>query len=223
MIIPTKTIKKQIGDFIFELRPEYDGVNILENAVNNVYRIPEGVKTVIDIGAHLGGVSVFAASMGAEVYAYEPQKDNFELLLKNIALNNFIDKIHPFEFAVGDISLGRKRKLYISIESSAYHGMEINAKGFRSFEDWKHDEINVVTLGEIFISNNITNCDFLKIDCEGTELEILLSCSPELFDRIKMIVVEIDGSIGKKTALRKYLETFYTNSVQHKNEYFFYN
>ena len=43
---------------------------------------------VLDIGANIGVFSVSAAKKGASVYAFEPCKDNFKLLKKNIEINN---------------------------------------------------------------------------------------------------------------------------------------
>ena len=58
---------------------------------------------VIDLGAHIGVFSVYAALYGAEkVYAYEPLKENYDLLVKNIAVNNLQDKIIPIQKAVTD-------------------------------------------------------------------------------------------------------------------------
>ena len=39
---------------------------------NDIYRIPDNPKMVIDVGAHIGGTSIRCAKMGATVLAYEP-------------------------------------------------------------------------------------------------------------------------------------------------------
>ena len=46
------------------------------------------------------------------------------------------------------------------------------------------------TLNDIFLDNKIEHCDFLKIDCEGAEYEILFSAPKELFSKIEKIVME---------------------------------
>jgi FkbM family methyltransferase len=52
-----------------------------------------------------------------------------------------------------------------------------------------------VTLAELFERLAITRCDFLKIDCEGAEFEMLLNAPPELFGRIRHICMEYHDGV----------------------------
>ena len=69
---------------------------------------------VIDIGAHIGLFSLFAASCSARVFSFEPFPENFSLLKENIARNNFQDRILPSPMAVwttlGQVNLYRSEK-----------------------------------------------------------------------------------------------------------------
>ena len=40
------------------------------------------------------------------------------------------------------------------------------------------------------VDNNIENCNFLKLDCEGTEYEILENLPTSYFKKIEKIVIE---------------------------------
>jgi FkbM family methyltransferase len=65
-------------------------------------RVIEPGMTVLDIGAQFGYYSLLAAKQGAgKVYAFEPVPVNFELLQRNIHMNDFTDIIHPVQRAVG--------------------------------------------------------------------------------------------------------------------------
>lgn len=68
---------------------------------------------VVDIGAHVGIFSIFAASDsdGIRVLSYEPHPDDFRLLTENIRLNG-LKNIEPFPSAVSGAS--GKRKLFVS-------------------------------------------------------------------------------------------------------------
>src|SRR6266446_785467 len=55
---------------------------------------------VIDIGAHIGIFSLFAASCAARVFSFEPFPENFSLLKENIARNNFQGRVLPSPLAV---------------------------------------------------------------------------------------------------------------------------
>jgi len=60
-------------------------------------------KIIIDIGAHIGKYSIIASKINpnAKIYAIEPEKDNFNLLNKNIKLNK-VKNIFPIKVALSD-------------------------------------------------------------------------------------------------------------------------
>ena len=136
---------------------------------------------VIDIGANIGVLSLYAAaSKCAKIYSYEPMLASFKLLTQNIKLNNFENTIIPFNLGIA--SRKEKRKLFLS-SSSPFHS--ICSEDSRSSID-----IDCITLADVFSSNNIKHCDILKIDCEGAEFEILYSSTIECFNLIKEIRLE---------------------------------
>ena len=46
------------------------------------------------------------------------------------------------------------------------------------------------SLFDIFSENNIQECDFLKLDCEGAEYEIIDSLTSEFLNKIKKYAIE---------------------------------
>jgi len=141
--------------------------------------------TVVVIGAHIGGFGCFAARRGAEkVYCYEPCEANFELLVKNIKLNNLEDTVFPRKIALS--SEKSSRKLYlpaIHINSGMlgfYYG-----SGDREFEIVQCD-----TLENIFKDENIDICEFLKSDCEGGEYDIFTNTPDDVISKIRKIAME---------------------------------
>lgn len=60
-------------------------------------------KVVIDAGAHIGTFSLMCAALGAEkIYAFEPLKDNYELLKGEVDKNNLSAQIILINKALGD-------------------------------------------------------------------------------------------------------------------------
>jgi FkbM family methyltransferase len=164
-----------------------DRVIINNILIKNLYMLNrediEKCHTVIDIGAHIGGFSIFLASLARDikVYAYEPEPGNYALLLENIKLNRLENKIFPFNYAVSDSN--RVIKLYVHNDSIG-HSMFIHSPNFRLIE------VSSISLDDVFRDNNITKCDLLKINAEGAEYPILLNASEQVLSHIRTICVQ---------------------------------
>lgn len=137
---------------------------------------------VVDIGANIGVCSVFLARKYPflTVYAFEPVPENFASLRENIALNG-LRNVHAFPLAVtGD---GRPVELMVDLlinsGSATAQVKDTRSPGHRSYT------VESTTLDGIFERFGIERCKLLKIDCEGSEHEILLA-SRQL-DRIEYL------------------------------------
>jgi len=152
----------------------------------------EDNSTVIDIGANIGIYSIFAAatSKNTIVYAYEPELNNFNLLLENIKINNLEKNVFPFKLAVS--ARGGEKELYLN-DSPDSHSLYFKYPDREN----KSVEIKCVSMKDIFEENNIKQCDILKLDCEGAEFEILYSTPDEYFKKIKIIRLEYHNQNGQ--------------------------
>jgi FkbM family methyltransferase len=146
--------------------------------------------TVVDIGANQGFFSLYAASKGAIVFAFEPCTDNWDILRQNVVTNNLENNIRIFNLAVtgeegavtlfvgldrsGDVLSGS-----VSTCNANRGGVAVQARTVRS-----------TTLDSLLSKYQIENCDFLKMDCEGAEYDILGSTSRASFCRISRISME---------------------------------
>jgi FkbM family methyltransferase len=135
---------------------------------------------VIDIGAHIGIFSLFAARQArkGKVLAYEPSSQNFSLLQRNIKLNK-ANNVIAYRSAVSKHN--NKIRLYLSDYAVLFNIFD------RSLE---YEEVQSTTLVNIFKRNNLARCNFLKIDCEGAEYEILMTTSSLTLKKIDKIVFE---------------------------------
>jgi FkbM family methyltransferase len=52
------------------------------------------------------------------------------------------------------------------------------------------ETVEVISLGKLFERYKIERCDFLKLDCEGAEFEIIWESDPALLKRVSRIVME---------------------------------
>lgn len=65
------------------------------------FELKKGMN-IIDMGAHQGFFSVYAAGKGAKVYAFEPDKDSYQILEWNVRKNKLGSLIECFNAAVSD-------------------------------------------------------------------------------------------------------------------------
>lgn len=132
-----------------------------------IYEIPFG-SIVIDVGAHIGTFAIrCAGERGCTVYSYEPCEESFNLLAKNVTINNLDEKIKSFKKAVSAES-GLKD---FNVSTSHYSGSSF----YGVISPFYTVKVDCITLEQIFKDHNITHCDVLKIDCEGEEKKILMS------------------------------------------------
>lgn len=140
------------------------------------HRDVEDFKIVIDIGAFVGGFTIYSAmklGQKGKVIAFEPVSKNFQRLKRNIKLNN-----------LENVLLKRKaiwRKSSSSIDINCLGG---NSTPFDVDEIWprpnyrkrnklKTETVQTSTLDEIFERYNISENAFVKIDAMGSEVNIL--------------------------------------------------
>lgn len=159
----------------------YKPYDIRLDLVNNKEKI-----NIIDIGAAIGEYSLYAANKypKSKIYSFEPFPESFDLLKKNIKLNNLNNQIYPFNKAVSDNSNGE-------ILSISKFGNQDNST-HKVFGGLYKSSINVssTTINEILLKNNLDKVEILKLDCEGAEWKILF-CSDKILNRIRFITMEL--------------------------------
>lgn len=148
------------------------------------YEIREG-DTVIDVGGNIGTFSLLAARRASRgrVFTFEPIRENYDLLNGNLARNR-IRNVTAQKMAILDKK--GSVKIYLSAENTGRHSV-LEHRG--SDADW-FEEVETVSLADVFDAHNIERCHFLKMDCEGAEYPILYNLPRTYFRRIDKIVME---------------------------------
>ena len=127
---------------------------------------PRKGDVVFDIGAYKGDTAIFFASyLGKEgkVYAFEPVKSNYDSLLKNIKLNKLGDVVIP-------VNKGCASRSGLSRSISAKAG----APWSFLTDSEEGEEVEVVSLDHFIKTQNIRKLDFIKMDVEGHEYDVLM-------------------------------------------------
>ena len=136
---------------------------------------------ILDIGANIGNHSVYYAMVrkARKIHAFEPTRDVFEVLCKNIELNSLQSIIKPHNIALGECD-GKA-----SIKERPAGNL-----GGTSLKADTSGEIIVKSLDDIQAEFD-EKIDFVKIDVEGFESQVLLGAKAFLAYHKPTIMIEI--------------------------------
>lgn len=154
---------------------------------NNEYSVQASEienKTIIDIGANVGLFSLMCLEYGAKkIIAVEAQPTIFNLGL--VPNTKKYPQIFPLNFAVHS-----QDNEVVNIIN--YHvGSHISEIG---------DPVSTITLRKLLKDNQIEENDLiLKLDCEGSEYDILMNIDRETLRKFSIIYMEVHSNMVQKT------------------------
>ena len=178
-----KGVKLEILDIATSIAPL-----IVHEISKNLYGFDQ-VKfapgdVIIDIGGHVGIVSLYLAKKYPyiQVYAFEPTPRNYEYFVKNIELNGVTN------IAVENLALtSDRRDLDMTMHLENTGGATSNVSDMKK-AGHEHYVVRSISLDDVFERHSISRCKLIKIDCEGSEHEILRSTT--ILNRVDWIVGE---------------------------------
>jgi len=184
ILLNKRKIKYLRNDFYYDNR---FSPAILENYPREISDIDKAInlskiKNVLDIGANIGQFSFTLKSLYPliHIYAFEPNKEIYPILEKNAA--NF-KNLYTYNFGLGN-KTGMK-DFYFSQTASAEGSLykeNMNQNYVR--KDVKKTKVKIMKLTPKIIKklNIPQKIDFVKIDVEGAEVDVLKSLKIIDFD-----------------------------------------
>jgi FkbM family methyltransferase len=161
----------------FEVRPGTHDPNIVQEIWDKHFYRAEGYEIkpgdyVVDIGAHIGSFTVWALKQGASVMAFEPDKTNYWMLMNNVNTAKSGDE------PMGEADLHNVAVKGVGGIFFIDRGAEgqPNTGGYKIVEEMTGESVEVVQSMDAYdVLTKRTKIDFLKLDCEGSEYDILAS------------------------------------------------
>ena len=149
------------------------------------FYLPRSGDVVLDIGGNIGffAVSLEWMARGVRVHSFEPAPDTRTRLRRNVTTNGLEDVVTIYPFAVTN-----------------NHGVvQLNAAaltGHRSLFDRPTspaepgETVPCINLAQAVELTGASRIDLLKIDVEGSEIEIVEGADAETWKKIRRVVVE---------------------------------
>ncbi len=188
--------------YLFAVKKPYFNYSLsnLYSSINSIYckkYTPKQGDVILDIGAGIGTETLFfseKAGNAGKIYNIEASPDSYKKLNKLCEKNNF-KNTHNFNLAISNFNGS------IWIEEN--ENFEINQTNNKQ----KGIEISCISLDEFIKQNNIISINFLKVNIEGAELEMIegmsnavhiiknlaISCHDFLFNENKEIKSKISN------------------------------
>lgn len=149
-----------------------------------------------DIGANIGIYTLYMNYKNPmmQMFCFEPVQNNFNSLQNNIILNG-AKNVHPFNIALSNNNM--ITNLFISDTRNGNSGAQIeapiNEKG-ESFEAKKIEKILSFSLDYLVNNLNFPQPNFIKIDVDGHENEILDGMKVTLGnEQLKSLLIEFNA------------------------------
>lgn len=167
-----------------------------------IEQIKDG-EVLYDIGANVGSYTVLAGSKGAKVYAFEPEAENFALLVKNMQLNN----IEPNAYCLAISDEEKAGTLYCG---QAGAGGACHSFGEQVGHDLSERQA-AFTQGcfgvplDRMIEDGLPHPQHIKIDVDGFEFKVIKGAEKILANGVKSILVEVNPMIPEHNEMVKHI------------------
>src|SRR3990167_5505550 len=156
-----------------------------EAVYNQFLPLEKKGKVALEIGGNIGIVSLYLSKYFEKVIVLEPSSEHFETLTHMIKFNK-LTNVKPI-----------KKALFTENGKFPFGGPTVN-KTMRSlhmavWQDGKPiEEVEAITLDKLFEDEKIDHVDFMKLDVEGSEIEIVSS------ESFRKVASKIDAMLIEK-------------------------
>lgn len=163
----------------------------------------------VDVGACYGFYSIFAASRGCEVHAFEPSPEIFPLLQENVALNGAKVNLYPVPLYDKEVSMTLSKwwlenpasRLHMSPKGTVVFEKMPNCGGFQ-VEPGEKPPANTTyqVMARTLDSYGLEGVRLLKVDAQGCDLRVLYGaretikrCRPALLFELEFAAAKLHG------------------------------
>jgi FkbM family methyltransferase len=185
---------KKLGGKGIVIRKGSSDISVFTDLLVFERYLPESLNqplVIFDLGANIGCSTAHFASLfpRAKIIAVELEEQNYKLALENTA--KFGSQIELIHGGVWNTS-GRVR---FGGTSNDGFSIDKNPKN--------ENEANTYTVDQLIGGHGFASLDYVKMDIEGAENEVLLECEPTWLEKVGTISVEIHKDALKQKIFQR--------------------
>ena len=191
------TIKFRVGsDYLTARYGKTTDLFVLEETyLDKLYDGDYHGNFVIDVGGYIGETALFFAQRGARrVFCVEPAPDNLRLLEQNISQSSFKDKIVVIRAAI----LDKDGIVEFYMDNQSHHSYHVaNSHEFMKTYTREPSKYNVQAMSfqSLLEYTGLEEVDVVKLDCEGSEYDILLGTPDSVLKRVRKYIIEYHNGL----------------------------
>lgn len=179
-----------IGDIIYRVSSDDDYLKAMgdnfEPAMVDLFRSLIKVDDVVaDIGANIGLTAILFSSLSRQVFAFEPSPSTYGILENNLSRAH-IANVTPINLGFGN----KTESLTITFSNNNRSGGYVSEK-IKPQKGHITENIEIDTIDHYFKINEIAP-NFIKIDVEGFELNVVKGGAAFLLKNRPVVVMEMN-------------------------------
>jgi FkbM family methyltransferase len=143
-------------------------------------------KNLLDIGANIGCTALLFSKLAENVWAFEPSPSTFSLLEENINRSG-LSNIHPQNIGLGAQQCESTITFAPSNRSGGFISDQTQASKGHATETVVIDKLD-----EFVCSQGVKDIDFIKIDVEGFEGQVIRGGEASILKNKPLVVLELN-------------------------------
>jgi FkbM family methyltransferase len=160
----------------------------------------KSTDVLYDVGANVGLYAIYAAKFRkCQVFAFEPEAQNYALFMQNISLNELEGRCLPANLAIArSTAMGKLRVRYLT-KGGAYNlfrtGNEPIAESVKATMNYAEgfDQLMLgVSLDDLVAKHKLPPPTHLKIDVDGIEPEIVAG-AVKILPIVRSVLIELNA------------------------------
>lgn len=160
-------------------------------------------KTFYDVGANIGLYTMLAAKQGLNVFAFEPESQNFALLTRNLAMNMpLCQNTVAFPICISDELRFDTLRLSSLMAGGSCHSFASDLNYKREEKQWAFKQGTVgFTLDSLVYECGLPMPTHLKVDVDGFEDKVVAGATAVL-SHVQSVLLELDSANADHMRIR---------------------